>query len=77
MQTLYNEIGVGKPITLAFRQYFQSLGAIYGRHDDAAQEFNKGKASAANDMTEAKLTARDVRSTVILGDPLAALPRIP
>lgn len=57
----------------AFRDWFQRLGPLFGAGNAARDRYNTG-ARNTDELMLRQLAARDVQSTVILGDPAAMLP---
>jgi len=75
-RALYNGLYLSKPVGLAFAEYYLPLATLYTQRDIAERRFGNGE-NTQGDMLYCSLTARDLRSTVILGDPTVALPPLP
>jgi hypothetical protein len=76
---LYTEICAGKPVGYALKGVYQPIGALLMLIKDAITQFNDSPpgtaARKALDMAlYHKVTAYDRASTVLLGDPTAAIP---
>lgn len=75
---LYDELCLGKPVGLAMSRYYRAVGALLLGHTQAMKSYavTSGKpATTALDLAlYTKITALDRASTVILGDPTAAIP---
>jgi hypothetical protein len=74
-QALYNELYQPSPVGNAFRRCYDRLGSLYTAYDQDQAEFSRGGNTRAA-MLKDLLAARDVQSTVILGDPTATLPSL-
>ena len=72
-EALYPELYRQQPVGLAFGAWHGRVGPLYTEYDSARQRYLRGKKTEAA-MLYHLLAARDVRGTVILGDPTAALP---
>jgi hypothetical protein len=66
---LYNRMPVGH----AFRPWFERIGTSFAEHDAAFLKYKEGQ-DTEDKLLYYLLSARDVSSTVILGDPTAVLP---
>lgn len=73
-RALYEGICGGRPVGLALSGYYDPIGALLVNHGRQLKEFNKGTTGALDLATYSKATAYDRASTVLLGDPTAALP---
>lgn len=76
VRALYNRIYSKKPIGLVFREYYAPIGALSIEHDQAAVDLKNGQ-DTHEILLRCQLTARDLQSMVILGDPTAMLPPLP
>jgi hypothetical protein len=74
-RALYNRLFSSVPVGLAFRGYYDRMGPLYVAHDHAIEAFNRGE-DVLDTVLYTHLTARDIQSMVILGDPTAALPTL-
>jgi hypothetical protein len=72
---LYSELYQPSPVGSAFRRWYERLGSLYTAYDRDQAEFSRGGNTRAA-MLKDLLAARDVQSTVILGDPTATLPSL-
>ena len=72
LEALYRELYLAKPVGQCFRQWFARTGGLSMGFNAARSEFNRG---AENDQVLLwyQLAARDIQSTVILGDPTVTL----
>ena len=59
----------------AFRRCYDSLGSLYASYDEDQREFSRD-GNTRDSMLKDLLSARDVQSMVILGDPTVALPAL-
>ncbi|HEY6407102.1 MAG TPA: hypothetical protein VIY29_06530 [Ktedonobacteraceae bacterium] len=75
-RALYSKIYRAKPVGLAFREYYQPLGALSIQYEQAFKDFKNGK-ETHEIMLFCQLASRDLQSMVILGDPTAVLPPLP
>ena len=78
IEALYGEMYVRKgdverPIGYAFREWYGRTNGLRSQYDKAYKRFNSGEA-AEGMLLALQLAARDVESTVILGDPTVAMP---
>ena len=78
IQALYGQMYVKKgdverPIGYAFREWYGRTNVLRSQYDKAYKGFNSGEA-AEGMLLALQLAARDVESTVILGDPTVAMP---
>jgi hypothetical protein len=71
-QALYNELYSGYPIGYALRRWYAGLGGLFASHDDASRHYAAGE-DTEGIILATLLAARDTSSTVILGDPTAAV----
>lgn len=75
---LYDGICSGQPVGLAMSRFYQAVGALLLNQGRAVSDFNNTAGAAANNALDmalySKVTANDRASTVILGDPTAAIP---
>lgn len=74
-KALYNELYRPAPLGFAFRERYGLLGSLYTSYESDRRSFNEGGNTRAA-MLKDLLAARDVQSTVILGDPTAMLPSL-
>jgi hypothetical protein len=70
VDALYPRICRGEPVGYAFRDWYGRIAGLYNEYISAAQSFDKG-GNTADLLLAAQLAARDIQSTVILGDPAA------
>ena len=75
-RSLYNNLYRPKPVGLAFREYYEALGALSTEYDRALEGSRHGE-DTHEVMLYCQLAARDLQSMVILGDPTAMLPPLP
>ncbi|QPK65364.1 hypothetical protein IVG45_10725 [Methylomonas sp. LL1] len=73
---LYEKLFQPDRIGNAFRDHYGRLGALYVSYEASLRAFNSGE-NTRPAMLHALLSARDVQSMVILGDPTACLPALP
>ena len=77
---LYNNIYLRQPVGLAFNTRYDPLRTLRSQYD---RTYDLRLAGTADDTTldhslqYTRLTARDLESMVILGDPTAVLPPLP
>ena len=62
-----------EPVGLALDRVYEQVGPRYKEWSDAREKVNEGNAAARATATLAQLTALDLQSLVILGDPTVAL----
>lgn len=74
-QALYSELYQPSPVGYAFRRWYDRLATLFSAYDRDQAEFSRGGNTRAA-MLKDLLCARDVQSTVILGDPTATLPTL-
>lgn len=67
------DLNRGTPVGRAFLERVAQAGSLLSSHDRARSAYNQG-AQNGDELLRLKLTALDIQSTVILGDPAAALP---
>jgi hypothetical protein len=72
-EALYNELYQPSPVGYAFRRWYDRLASLYTSYDQELLAFGRGDNTRAA-MLKDLLAARDVQSTVLLGDPTATLP---
>jgi hypothetical protein len=70
---LYNELYQPSPVGFAFRRWYDRLASLFAAYDQEILAFGQGSNTRAA-MLKDLLAARDVQSTVLLGDPTATLP---
>lgn len=75
-QALYNRLFQPDPVGYAFRDWYAGIGTLYTIWDRAVQRFNAGEDNAQT-LLYLRLAARDLQSTVILGDPTVTQPPLP
>jgi len=63
----------GEPVAYAFRDRMIQAGSLLTSHDRARSDYING-AQNEEELLRLKLSALDIQSTVILGDPAVALP---
>ena len=75
-KALYNELYWMKPVGLALQQLYRHLAALSSQHDTERKKCNQG---AGNNtvLIYTRLAQCDIKSTVILGDPVVTLPPLP
>jgi hypothetical protein len=76
-EALYNGLyrAIPEPIGLAMRRWYNQIGEMLGIFDDSFKGYNKGDdAEMTPVMIWSLLAARDLKTTVILGDPAVSLP---
>jgi hypothetical protein len=74
-QALYDGLYNRQPVGYAFRPWYERIGTLYAQHSDALQDYKEGQDSQDR-LLYYLLSAADVSSAVILGDPTAALPAL-
>jgi len=72
---LYNELYQPSPVGFAFRRWYERLASLFATYDQEMLAFGRGSNTRAA-MLKDLLAARDVQSTVLLGDPTATLPSL-
>jgi len=73
-QEMYVKLGAAvRPVGHAFRTWFGRTNGLMSQYEKAKSQFNFGD-STDGLLLALQLAARDVESTVILGDPTAATP---
>jgi hypothetical protein len=76
-KALYNGLTSGLPVGLAMSDYYRAIGSLLHKYEKARQEFNAKVGAAAKPSLDmlvySRVTAHDRASTVILGDPTAAM----
>ena len=80
VEALYDRLYVSQghrehPISLAFREWFARTNGLRAQYDRALRGFNAGE-PVDELLVALQLVARDVESTVILGDPTGAMPAL-
>jgi hypothetical protein len=73
-RAFYNELYQPSPIGHAVRQCYDRLSPLYASYDAELLAFGRGEIASRDALLRDLLCARDVQSTVILGDPTAAFP---
>ncbi|MFF9768878.1 hypothetical protein ACF1GT_20090 [Streptomyces sp. NPDC014636] len=78
-EVLYQRLCLGRPVGLAMRPYYQSVGSLLISYGKAVSDYNVSVHDAderrALDMAlYSKVVAYDRVGTVILGDPTTAIP---
>lgn len=73
VRALYNQLFAQKPVGLAFRDWHVGVGTLYATWAQLLDDFNRGQ-DVARSLLYTRLAAQDLQTTVILGDPVAALP---
>lgn len=76
-RTLYNNLFSGQPVGLALTDAYRSLAAYYATYDKDIKAYNKGNDKILPSALYCQLAARDTQTLVLLGDPAAALPKLP
>ncbi|MFL6388959.1 MAG: hypothetical protein ACJ71U_15870 [Terriglobales bacterium] len=74
-EALYTELYQPSPVGYAFRRWYDRLASLYTSYDQELVAFGRGNNTRAA-MLKDLLAARDVQSTVLLGDPTATLPTL-
>jgi hypothetical protein len=64
---------VERPIGLAFREWYARTNGLRAQYQQTVKRFNSGE-DVDNLLLALQLAARDIESTVILGDPTVAMP---
>jgi hypothetical protein len=64
---------VARPIGFAFREWYGRTNGLRSQYSEAVRQFNLGQ-DTQGILLALQLAARDVESTVILGDPTVAMP---
>ncbi|HYW30093.1 MAG TPA: hypothetical protein VE869_01215 [Gemmatimonas sp.] len=72
-EALHQHLYLRDPVGMAFRDWYARVGGLYSQHAAAARAYDNGEENVA-DLLYFQLAARDIQSTVILGDPTVALP---
>jgi hypothetical protein len=72
---LYHGLYQPSPVGYAFRAWYDRLASLFSAYDQEMVAFGRGSNTRAA-MLKDLLTARDVQSTVLLGDPTATLPSL-
>ncbi len=73
---LYTELYQPSPVGYAFRRWYEGLASLFASYDQDQRAFARG-GNTRESMLKDALCARDLQSTVILGDPTVALPELP
>ena len=71
-RALYDELFDGSPVGWALRRHWARMGSALASYDIKKSRFNRGE-NAAEGMLHDLLVARDVMTTVVLGDPTVAV----
>jgi hypothetical protein len=74
-RALYDGLYNRQPVGYAFRPWYERIGGLFAEHDAAFQDYKEGQ-DTQDRLLYYLLSARDVGSAVILGDPTAALPAL-
>lgn len=77
LNSLYDHLYRAKPETIgmAFRESFDRIGEMIGLFQDSYREYNRGRDEEMTpQMIWSLLAANDLKTTVILGDPVVTLP---
>lgn len=72
-RALYENLYTRQPLGLALSAYYEPLATLYTAYDQAHRAFNQGQ-NTQSSMLFSHLSARDLQSMVILGDPTVFLP---
>lgn len=72
-KALYQELYQPSPAGHAFRGWYERLASLFSSYSADQAAFSRGE-NTREPMLRSALCARDVQSTVILGDPTVALP---
>ena len=73
VRALYHQLFAQKPVGLAFRDWYAGVGTLYATWAQLLDNFNRGQ-DVGRALLYTRLAAQDLQTTVILGDPVAALP---
>ena len=77
-KAVYDGLMSGQPVGLAMSCYYPAIGSLLHTYEKARQEYNSLVGPAAKPSLDmlvySRVTAHDRASTVILGDPTAAIP---
>ena len=77
-KAVYDGLMNGQPVGLAMSGYYPAIGSLLQTYEKARQEYNSLVGPAAKPSLDmlvySRVTAHDRASTVILGDPTAAIP---
>ena len=78
VRVLYTEVCLGQPIGLALSGLYPAIGSLLTQYVAASGKYETAKRAAAKPFLDmlvySRVTAHDRASTVILGDPTAAIP---
>jgi hypothetical protein len=78
---LYGRLGRGQPVGMAMSIYYPPIAALLQQYIRSRQEYDVTDGldaeSAVRMLVYSRVTAHDRASTVILGDPTAAIPLPP
>lgn len=74
VQALYTQLFLKRPIGHAMQRAFAKLTGLFNGYDIATKRYKRGEEGARGAMLYYLLAARDLRATVILGDPTGVLP---
>jgi hypothetical protein len=74
-QALYNRLYSRLPVGYAFKSVHEKASMLDGLHRKAKEDFNNG-ADSMDEALTCRLVAQDMKSLVILGDPVAAMPTL-
>ncbi len=75
-QALYERLYQPQPIGLSLNPWYEGIGALYALWEAAMRDFDEGVENA-DQLLYLRLAARDLQSTVLLGDPTAIFPALP
>jgi len=70
---LYTRLYQPYPVGFAFREWYARIGGLNTSYESSRIKFNDGEDNV-DMLLSLQLAARDIQSTVILGDPTVALP---
>ena len=77
-RAIYDGLCTGQPVGLAMSGYYPAIGSLMESYDNARREYSTLVGTAAKPSLDmlvySRVTAHDRASTVIIGDPTAAIP---
>ena len=72
VEAMYSNVFRKAPVGYGFRALYARLGGVYAQYDEALLRYNTG-ADNADELLGHLLVARDIRSTILLGDPTVGI----
>lgn len=69
---MYRELFLHSPLGFGFGEFFGRLSGVYSAYDEALLRYNRGD-ETADEMIAQLLVARDIRATILLGDPTVSI----